>query len=694
MSASYFWPQSRLAEAVHLLADRAGLSPRITEVDAWLPPENTDAVERWLQSAADAMGVEAEPITCRYPELKTALQGVAPGLLKITAEDSVSYLAVLGRRGGKLLLLTTTGDVAGVRLRDVRGWLAEPAEARFSDTIERVMKHVSPRRRQRARQAMCDELLRLHRLPVGWLLRPAPQAGWSEHAGRSGLWFWLTALAGSHFAAVAFWVFSWWLLGWAALRGVPDGGWLWAWGLALATMAPLRILASYATGAASLRIGVILKQRLLSGALRLPTDQARGQGVGAMLGRVLETESLDGMALAGAFMSLTAVVELTVAGAVLACGAAPGGHLFGLAATVAGTAWATWRYARIHPDWTDQRLALTTDLIEKMLGHRTRLAQQDPAVRHAGEDIALENYVRRSADLDRANAWLQVGPSRVWLLVSCAVLCVAMSAPPTALAISLGGVMLAAAAFRELSGGLSRLAAARTIWRRIAELRQAADQAAYAPPPIVSPAMEEDVLIEGRRLGYRYANRPNAVLSEVDLQIRGQDRLLLEGDSGGGKSTLAGLLGGSRQPSSGVLLLGGLDRASLGDDFWRQRIVLAPQFQENHLVMGSLAFNLLLGRRWPPTGEDLQQAEAVCLGLGLGPLLERMPSGIHQIVGETGWRLSHGERSRVFLARACLQDGELLLLDESFAALDPATQIQVFEFVCENAPAMLVIAHP
>lgn len=54
--------------------------------------------------------------------------------------------------------------------------------------------------------------------------------------------------------------------------------------------------------------------------------------------------------------------------------------------------------------------------------------------------------------------------------------------------------------------------------------------------------------------------------------------------------------------------------------------------------------------------------------------LERMPAGLFEMVGESGWQLSHGERSRLFMARTLLQQGELVVLDESFAALDPATR--------------------
>ena len=88
---------------------------------------------------------------------------------------------------------------------------------------------------------------------------------------------------------------------------------------------------------------------------------------------------------------------------------------------------------------------------------------------------------------------------------------------------------------------------------------------------------------------------------------------------------------------------------------WRQRVVAVPQFHDNHVFTGTLAFNLLMGRHWPPQPADLQAAEALCRALELGPLLDRMPAGVWQLVGETGWQLSHGERSRLYIARALLQ---------------------------------------
>jgi ATP-binding cassette subfamily B protein len=142
------------------------------------------------------------------------------------------------------------------------------------------------------------------------------------------------------------------------------------------------------------------------------------------------------------------------------------------------------------------------------------------------------------------------------------------------------------------------------------------------------------------------------------------------------------------------LLAGGLDYRTLGSRAWRRRVAVAPQHHENHVFSGSFAFNLLMGRMWPAGESEIREAGQICRELGLGALLERMPGGIMQMVGETGWQLSQGERSRMFLARALLQNPELVALDESFGSLDPENLRQCLECVLRRTNALLVVAHP
>ena len=95
-----------------------------------------------------------------------------------------------------------------------------------------------------------------------------------------------------------------------------------------------------------------------------------------------------------------------------------------------------------------------------------------------------------------------------------------------------------------------------------------------------------------------------------------------------------------------------------------------------------------------PHSGDVEAAEDACRELGLDDLLSHMPAELLQMAGETGWQLSHGERSRLYMARALLQGADLIILDESFAALDPETLRQCLRCVLKRAATVLVIAHP
>ena len=200
------------------------------------------------------------------------------------------------------------------------------------------------------------------------------------------------------------------------------------------------------------------------------------------------------------------------------------------------------------------------------------------------------------------------------------------------------------------------------------------------------PLGHEDVMVERGQAGPRLAGRPvcGGARSRLPLPRARQQRAQwlqlsyqsrrshsLERIVWSGEVDSGVVAHRSPRADSGLLLLDGLDRATLGTEAWRRRIAAAPQFHENHLFNDTLAFNLLMGRRWPPTADDLQWAENVCERLGLGELIERMPAGLFQPVGEAGWQLSHGERSRIYMARALLQGADLVVLDESFAELDP-----------------------
>src|SRR5262249_52280423 len=153
--------------------------------------------------------------------------------------------------------------------------------------------------------------------------------------------------------------------------------------------------------------------------------------------------------------------ELFFAALVLAAGVAPVGHVLALFVWIGAAVVLSIRYLKTRGGWTDARLDMTHDLVERMVGHRTRLAQEAPERWHDGEDQAVERYLDRSISLDRLLILLSSVFPRGWMIIGIAIMIPSFAAEgttATGLAVSLGGVLLARGSLTKLLGGLSNLA--------------------------------------------------------------------------------------------------------------------------------------------------------------------------------------------------------------------------------------------
>jgi len=633
---------------------------------------------------------ESVPLFGRDVEAKLRTGGV----LALQMGTS-GFAGVLRVRGGKADVLDadlSEKRVAVERLVDAVLEGAAGAAVGETDTLLEACR-VAERRRAVARRAILKERFGDRRIGSMRRLCLDPGAGMARQMRETGMMRTAAAFVLAHVAEACVWLAIWWAAGQASLSGRLDPGWMWGWTLLLAALVPLRVCAARSQGRLSIGVGGLLKQRLLAGALRLGAGAVAKEGAGGFFSRVTEAEAVETLALSGGLAAAVSVVELALAGAFLTMGASGGLLVTLFLAWLALAGGIAWRFARERSRWTDARLTMTHRLIEQMTGHRTRLVQEPGEGRHAQEDEALSTYHAVSARMDRWGVLLNSFVPSGWLLAGVAALMPAFSgsAQATSLAVGLGGVLLAWQALRSALAGASNLIGAGVSWRAAAPLFQAAT--AVEPEGVADSAAGRTVL-DASDVTFRYRLDGPQVLNGIDLRMERGDRALLEGASGRGKSTLVSILCGLREPVSGLLTSGGLDRASIGARQWRKKVAAAPQYHENHILTGTLAFNLLMGRAWPPMYEDMQEAVQVCRELGLGDLLERMPAGIQQMVGDTGWQLSQGERSRVFLARALLQKSEMTILDESFAALDPENLRLAMECSIRRANTLLVVAHP
>ena len=684
--AEALWPEAEPGQLVTALAQRAGWAPvaaRAIHSGGSVP------------DVAASLGLETAPTEVWGFRTEQTLRNAAPA---VVAVEGVGWAGILDVRGNQATLLTP--DLSTVRVplaglvRALNARHDEPHRAALEDLLEGCA--VPTRRRERAMDAMLRECLRFTLVATVWPLRAPPGAGFRAQLARAGVLRRAALLCGVHAGEYLLWIAAWFLLGRDTLAGRLDMGILAAWALVLGMIVPLRLWTTWLQGAVAIPAGGILRERLLDGVLQLHAGEVRQEGVGRFLGRAMETQTIESLALSGGLLPAMAAFELCLAAAVLSLGVAGWIHVPLLGLTVAVTVALAWRYYRHRDAWTTARLEMTHDLVERMTGHRTRLAQEAACDRHTAEDQAAQQYVALAARMDRAGARLNGLVPRLWLLVGIAAMAPAFLGSRTTageMGVSMGGLLLAWQAFRRLTAGLANLAGAVISWKQVAPLFHAAARGRDLREGCDAGDSGESVL-HARDLTFQYPGRARRVLEGASLEIRRGDWILLEGASGGGKSTLVSLLAGLRAADSGLLLAGGVDRQTMGARLWRKRIAAAPQYQENHVLSAPLAFNLLMGRRWPPRPEDVSEAEEICRELGLGPLLERMPGGMMQMVGETGWQLSQGERSRMFIARALLQNPELAILDESFGALDPENLRQSLECVLRRSKTLLVVAHP
>lgn len=198
-----------------------------------------------------------------------------------------------------------------------------------------------------------------------------------------------------------------------------------------------------------------------------------------------------------------------------------------------------------------------------------------------------------------------------------------------------------------------------------------------------------DKEINFRNVCFSYQGSEESVLHNVNFTLKKGSITALMGRSGAGKTTIADLLLGFLQPTSGEILIDGVPLSGDNLSGWRHNLGYIPQ--EPLILNATVRENL---RRFHPDATQ-SEMEVALKKANIWGVVENLPQGMDTILGDGGIRLSGGERQRIVLARVLLGNPRLIVMDEATSAMDYESEMAVRNAISHlnEQVTVLIIAH-
>ncbi|AUW94866.1 multidrug ABC transporter permease/ATP-binding protein [Sulfobacillus thermotolerans] len=208
--------------------------------------------------------------------------------------------------------------------------------------------------------------------------------------------------------------------------------------------------------------------------------------------------------------------------------------------------------------------------------------------------------------------------------------------------------------------------------QRLLEIAPAIQDAPHADTHVPTG----DIVYDLERFTYPTQDTP--ALKHIHLHIRQGETLGIVGRTGSGKTTLMRLLLREFDVDQGDIRIGNRSIKMVTLDALRQCIAYAPQ--DDFLFSATIRENIAFAR----PNAALEEIEASARLAQIAHDIERFPEGYETLIGERGTTLSGGQKQRISIARALLQDAEILLLDDTLSAVDGRTEAQILEALRAN----------
>jgi ATP-binding cassette subfamily B protein len=204
---------------------------------------------------------------------------------------------------------------------------------------------------------------------------------------------------------------------------------------------------------------------------------------------------------------------------------------------------------------------------------------------------------------------------------------------------------------------------------RIQEVLNTPTSVVVSANPITK--VSQTAVLEFNNVGFHYPGAESPVLQDISFTVRAGQTLAIIGSTGSGKTTLVNLVPRLFDATSGVVSLDGVDVRDLAPEALWSRVGIVPQ--KPYLFSGTVASNLTYGKE-NATEDEMWAALRVAQA---DDFVRAMPGGLDAAIAQGGSNVSGGQRQRLAIARALIRQPEIYLFDDSFSALDLATDARL-----------------